>query len=84
MASAVDEHQSQLPVLPLLPLRLFRSVALSAGTVLSITLMFSLFGAMFFMTFFMENVHGLDPVATGVRVLPMTAMLIVGAPLADW
>jgi hypothetical protein len=31
---------------PLLPLRLFRSVALSAGTVLTITLMFSLFGAM--------------------------------------
>ena len=67
---------------PLLPLKLFRSVPLSAGTALVITLMFSLFGAMFFMTFFMENVHGLDPVATGVRLLPMTAMLIVGAPLA--
>jgi EmrB/QacA subfamily drug resistance transporter len=67
---------------PLLPLQLFRSVPLSAGTVLVITLMFALFGAMFFMTFFMENVHGLDPVATGVRLLPMTAMLIVGAPLA--
>ena len=67
---------------PLLPLRLFRSVPLSAGTALVITLMFALFGAMFFMTFFMENVHGLDPVATGVRLLPMTAMLIVGAPLA--
>ena len=67
---------------PLLPLRLFRSVPLSAGTALVITLMFALFGAMFFMTFFLENVHGLDPVATGVRLLPMTAMLIVGAPLA--
>ncbi|MGH3164632.1 MAG: MFS transporter, partial [Trebonia sp.] len=32
--------------------------------------------------FFMENVHGLDPVATGVRLLPMTGMMIVGAPLA--
>ena len=67
---------------PLLPLRLFRSVPLSAGVVLVLTLMFSLFGAMFFMTFFMENVHGLDPVATGVRLLPMTAMMIIGAPLA--
>src|SRR5258708_14725497 len=37
---------------------------------------------MFFMTFFMENVHGLDPIATGVRLLPMTGMMIVGAPLA--
>ena len=67
---------------PLLPLKLFRSAALSAGTVLVITLMFALYGAMFFMTFFMENVHGLDPVATGVRLLPMTGMMIVGAPLA--
>jgi predicted MFS family arabinose efflux permease len=44
--------------------------------------MFALFGAMFFMTFYLENVHGLDPVAAGVHLLPMTAMLIVGAPLS--
>ncbi len=67
---------------PLLPLTLFRSVSLSAGTVLVITLMFALYGAMFFMTFFLENVHGLDPVATGVRLLPLTGMMIIGAPLA--
>jgi EmrB/QacA subfamily drug resistance transporter len=67
---------------PLLPLRLFRSVSLSAGTGLVILLMFALFGAMFFMTFYLENVHGLDPVAAGLRLLPMTAMLIVGAPVS--
>jgi len=67
---------------PLLPLRLFRSRSLAAGTALVILLMFALFGAMFFMTFYLENVHGLDPVGAGVRLLPMTAMLIVGAPLS--
>ncbi len=67
---------------PLLPLRLFRSASLSAGTVLVIMLMFALFGAMFFMTFYLENTHGLDPVAAGARLLPMTAMLIVGAPIS--
>jgi predicted MFS family arabinose efflux permease len=67
---------------PLLPLRLFRSVPLSAGTVLVLCLMFAMYGAMFFMTFFMENVNGLDPIMTGVRLLPMTAMMIVGAPLS--
>src|SRR5579859_1468850 len=67
---------------PLLPLRLFRSASLSAGTGLVVLLMFALFGAMFFMTFYLENVHGLNPVGAGVRLLPMTAMLIVGAPLA--
>ena len=67
---------------PLLPLKLFRSVPLSAGTVLVVTLMFALFGAMFFMTFFMENVHGLGPIATGVRLLPMTGMMVIGAPVS--
>src|SRR5262249_7741326 len=65
---------------PLLPLRLFRSVSLSAGTVLVILLMFALFGAMFFMTFYLEDVHGLDPVGAGIHLLPMTALLIVGSP----
>jgi predicted MFS family arabinose efflux permease len=34
------------------------------------------------MTFYLENVHGLDPIAAGVHLLPMTAMLIIGSPLA--
>jgi hypothetical protein len=67
---------------PLLPLRLFRSVPLSAGVVLVMTLMFAMFGAMFFMTFFLENVHGLGAVATGVRLLPMTGMLIIASPVS--
>ena len=74
-------RQSRAPQ-PLLPLRLFRSASLSAGVVLVILLMFAMFGAMFFMTFYLENVHGLDPIAAGVHLLPMTAMLIVGSPLA--
>jgi hypothetical protein len=34
------------------------------------------------MTFYLENVYGLDPIAADVHLLPMTAMLIVGSPLA--
>ena len=30
----------------------------------------------------LENVHGLDPIAAGVHLLPMTAMLIIGSPIA--
>ena len=68
---------------PLLPLRLFRSVALSSGTVLVLLLMFAMLGALFFMTFYLENVFGLDPVATGVHILPMTGMMIIAAPLSS-
>jgi EmrB/QacA subfamily drug resistance transporter len=72
-----EQHSAQ----PLLPLRLFRSVSLSAGTVLVILLMFAMLGSMFFMTFFMENVHGMSPVMTGVRLVPLSGSLIIGAPL---
>jgi EmrB/QacA subfamily drug resistance transporter len=75
----VREHRARQP---LLPLKLFRSASVSAGVVLVILLMFALFGAMFFMTFYLENVQGLSPIAAGVHLLPMTAMLIVGSPLA--
>jgi EmrB/QacA subfamily drug resistance transporter len=75
----VREHRAARP---LLPLRLFRSASLSAGVVLVILLMFAMFGAMFFMTFYLENVHGLDPIGAGVHLLPMTAMLIIGSPVA--
>lgn len=68
---------------PLLPLRLFRSVPLSAGTVLVTLMMFAMYGAMFFMTFYFQNVHGLDAVATGVHLLPMPVLLMVGAPLSS-
>jgi MFS family permease len=34
------------------------------------------------MTFLLENVHGLGAVDTGVRLLPLTGMLIVASPVA--
>ena len=67
---------------PLLPLKLFKSTALSAGTALVLALMFAMYGALFFMTFFLENVRGLDAIATGVRLLPMTGMMVVGTQLS--
>jgi MFS family permease len=67
---------------PLVPLRLFRSVPLSAGTALMVLMAFSLIGGLFFLTFYLQNVQGLSPVDCGVRMLPLTAMMIVGSPLA--
>jgi EmrB/QacA subfamily drug resistance transporter len=67
---------------PLLPLGLFRSLSLSVGTVLVMLMAFAMFGALFFVTFYLQNVHGLSPVDSGVRILPMTGGLIVGSPLA--
>jgi EmrB/QacA subfamily drug resistance transporter len=67
---------------PLLPLGVFRSVSVSAGTVLVTLGFFALFGAFFFLTLYLQQVHGMGPVDAGVRLLPMTATFIVASPLA--
>ncbi|MFP8906454.1 MFS transporter [Streptomyces atacamensis] len=67
---------------PLLPLRLFRSVPLSAGTVLMVLMAFGFMGGLFFVTFYLQNVHGMSPVDSGLHMLPLTAMMIVASPVA--
>ncbi|MEU1418779.1 MULTISPECIES: MFS transporter [unclassified Kitasatospora] len=67
---------------PLIPLSLFRSVPLSAATLLMVLMAFSFFGAIFFVTFYLQNVHGMAPVEAGVHLLPMTGMMIIGSPVA--
>ncbi|GAA0372256.1 MFS transporter [Actinoallomurus spadix] len=66
---------------PLLPLTLFRSVSLSVGVVLMMLMAFGMFRAMFFLTFYLQSVHGLSPVATGVRLLPMMLAMMVAPPI---
>ncbi|MBA0049999.1 DHA2 family efflux MFS transporter permease subunit [Streptomyces sp. AJS327] len=67
---------------PLLPLSMFRSIPLAAGTVLMVLMAFGFIGGIFFVTFFLQNVNGLSPVDSGLRLLPLTAMMIVASPLA--
>lgn len=65
----------------LLPLDLFRNRSLSAGVVLVVTGFFALFGILFFIGLYLQNVHGYSPVETGVRLLPLTATFTISAPL---
>ncbi|MER5768273.1 MFS transporter [Streptomyces sp. NPDC001985] len=67
---------------PLIPLKLFRSVPLSAGVVLMVLMAIAFMGGLFFVTFYLQNVHGLSPVDAGLHLLPLTGMMIVGSPLA--
>ncbi|MGO4423182.1 MFS transporter, partial [Streptomyces sp. MCAF7] len=66
---------------PLIPLRLFRSVSLSAATVVTVLMAFAFMGGLFFITFYLQNVHGMSPVDSGVHLLPVTAMMIIGSPI---
>ncbi|MEU1384863.1 MULTISPECIES: MFS transporter [unclassified Nonomuraea] len=67
---------------PLVPLSLFRNVSISIGTLLMMMVAFAMFGAMFFLGFFFQGVHGLTPLDAGLRMLPMSAGMIVASPLA--
>ena len=67
---------------PLIPLAMFRSVPLSAGVVLMVLMAFAFMGGLFFVTFYLQGVKGLGPIDAGLRLLPLTAMMIVSSPLA--
>lgn len=67
---------------PLIPLALFKSVPLSAGVVLMVLMAIAFMGGLFFVTFYLQNVHGMSPVESGMHLLPLTGMMIVGSPLA--
>ncbi len=67
---------------PLLPMRLFANRSLSVGTAVVVVNFFALFGAVFFMSLYLQNVHGFSPVTTGVRTLPLSVALMVTAPLS--
>ncbi|MET8824917.1 MFS transporter [Streptomyces sp. NPDC004610] len=67
---------------PLVPLTLFRSVPLSAGVVLMVMMAIAFMGGLFFVTFYLQNVHGMSPIDAGLHLLPLTGMMIVGSPLA--
>lgn len=67
---------------PLIPLALFRSVPLSAGVVVMVLMAIAFMGGLFFVTFYLQNVHGMSPVDAGLHLLPLTGMMIVGSPAA--
>lgn len=67
---------------PMLPLRLFRSRAFSLANVATLLMMFGMFGSIFLLAQFLQNVEGYSPLAAGIRTLPWTAMPALVAPMA--
>ncbi|MFB9904134.1 MFS transporter [Allokutzneria oryzae] len=68
---------------PLMPMSMFRSVPLSVGTVVMLIMALAMFGSMFFLTFYVQGVHGFTALEAGLQLLPLTALLAVGPPLAS-
>ncbi len=67
---------------PVVPRAVARSVPVTASMALLLVTTAGLFGALFTMTFRLQDVLRLDPLAGGLRVLPLTVLMVLGAPVA--
>jgi EmrB/QacA subfamily drug resistance transporter len=67
---------------PMIPLEFFRRPDFSAPAMLVAFVGLALFGVVFFITLYFQNVKGWSPTEAGVRTLPLTGMVILIGPLA--
>src|SRR5438445_4578335 len=74
----IESHRES----PMLPLSFFRNPTFSAANVVAAAVFFAMFGTVFFLTLYLQNVEGYSPVAAGVRLLAFSAVILVVAPLA--
>ena len=74
--------RESLAAAPMVPMRLFRSPAFSAGVAASFLFYAAMYGVLFLLPQFLQTVLGFGPLGAGLRLLPWTATLFVTAPLA--
>ena len=74
--------EGRLAKAPLVPLRVFRSRQLSAANVVVFLLGASAFAMWYFVSLYLQEVRGFDPIQTGLAFFPMALSVIVGANLA--
>ena len=67
---------------PMIPLGFFRRPDFSAPVMLVAFVGLALFGVVFFITLYFQNVKGWSPTEAGVRTLPLTMMVMIVGPLA--
>ncbi len=67
---------------PLLPMHLFASRSVSLGAVTLLLNFFALFGVLFFVSLYFQNVQHLDAVQGGVRLLPLIGVFSITSPYA--
>jgi EmrB/QacA subfamily drug resistance transporter len=66
---------------PMLDLRYFRNPAFSTGTTGMVLVFMAMFGVMFLITQYFQQVLGYSPLEAALRLLPMAPVMIIVAPL---
>ena len=69
---------------PMLPLEFFAKRGFAVTNVVSLAMYFGMFGSIFFLSQFLQNVLGNSPLQAGVKLLVWTGATMVVAPLAGF
>jgi EmrB/QacA subfamily drug resistance transporter len=68
---------------PLVPLRMFRSRALTGANLIMVLIGAVMFSLFFFLSQYLQDVHGYSPLRTGFAFLPMPLAIIIGTQLSS-
>ncbi len=69
---------------PMLPMRFFAKRSFAVTNAVSLAMYFGMFGSIFFLSQFMQNVLGNTPLQAGVKLLVWTGATMVVSPLAGF
>ncbi|MDX6355015.1 MAG: hypothetical protein QOF98_1918, partial [Streptomyces sp.] len=69
---------------PMLPMRMFRNRGFTAINAASMLMYVGMFGSIFLLSQFLQNVIGYGPTEAGLRMLPWTGMPMIVAPIAGY
>src|SRR5207249_3276758 len=73
----IESHRES----PMLPLSFFRIPTFAAANIEAAAVFFAMFGTVFFLTLYLQNVEGYSPVAAGIRLFAFSVVILVVAPL---
>jgi EmrB/QacA subfamily drug resistance transporter len=74
----VESHREY----PMLPLSFFRIPTFAASNVVAAAVFFAMFGSIFFLALYLQNVRGYSPVSAGLRLFAFSAVILFVAPVS--
>jgi EmrB/QacA subfamily drug resistance transporter len=74
----VESHRES----PMLPLRFFRIPTFAAANVVAGAVFFAMFGSVFFLSLYLQNVRGYSPVGAGLRLFAFSVVILFIAPIS--
>jgi EmrB/QacA subfamily drug resistance transporter len=81
VAFIVQERRTETPMLPM---EFFARRGFSVTNAISLSMYFGMFGSIFFLSQFLQNVLGNSPLEAGVKLLVWTGSTMIVAPLAGY